>query len=98
MNPEVVKVEVSRGVERGRDLIEIEFKELWMNTIDLDRALKVGLEAAAMRLLELLYPITDNVPSKYFFINKTEQNASGKTGKVRIALNKGLGIEDDGLL
>ena len=69
-----------------------------MNTIDLDRALKVGLEAAAMRLLELLYAITDNVPSKHFFINETEQNASGKTGKVRITLNEGLGIEDDGLL
>ena len=98
LHAEVVEVEVGGGIERGRYLIQIVIEELGIDAFDLDGALKVGLETAAVGFFEIVDPIADDLPVEDFFVNVGKEDTAGKAGEVGILLHHGLGVENDGLL
>ena len=98
LHAEVVEVEVGGGIERSGDLIEIEVEQLGIDAIDLYSALEVGLKATAVRFLQAVDAIADDLPVEDFFVNVSEQDAAGEFRKIGILLDHTFGIENDGLL
>ena len=98
LHAEIIEVQVCGGIERRGDLGHIIVEKLWIDAVDLDRALEIGLETTAMGFLESVHTVANDVPIKNLLIDIGKEHASGKFREIGITLNQRFGVQNDRLL
>lgn len=96
LDPEVIKVEIGRGIKSVRQTIKvIALQQFRADPLDLHPVPEVALELLLVCSLEGGNAVPLNRPVEHFFVDVTQQNAGRELRKVGILFDERLRIQDD---